>query len=183
DEIVLSVMEHHSNIVPWHYLRERHGAVLKWVPVTDEGELDLEAYAEMLGPKVKMVALTHMSNALGTITPMKNIIQLAHEKNIPVLVDGSQSAVHLPIDVQDLDCDFFALTGHKIYGPSGIGALYAKREHLDAMRPYRGGGEMIREVSMDKVTYADPPHRFEAGTPPIVQAIGLGAAMEYVHGL
>jgi len=183
DEIVLSVMEHHSNIVPWHYLRERYGAVLKWVPVTDEGELDLEAYAQMLGPKVKMVALTHMSNALGTITPMKNIIQLAHEKNIPVLVDGSQSAVHLPIDVQDLDCDFFALTGHKIYGPSGIGALYAKREHLEAMRPYRGGGEMIREVSMDKVTYADPPHRFEAGTPPIVQAIGLGAAMDYVHGL
>lgn len=183
DEIVLSVMEHHSNIVPWHYMRERHGAVLKWAPVTDEGDLDLEALDKLLGPKVKLLALTHMSNALGTITPMKRIVKMAHDRGIPVMVDGSQSAVHLPIDVQDLDCDFFALTGHKIYGPSGIGALYAKREHLDKMRPYRGGGEMIREVSMDRITYADPPHRFEAGTPPIVQAIGLGAALDYVDGL
>ncbi len=183
DEIVLSIMEHHSNIVPWHYMRERHGAVLKWAPVTDEGDLDLDALDKLLGPKVKLLALTHMSNALGTITPMKRIVKMAHERGIPVMVDGSQSAVHLPIDVQDLDCDFFALTGHKIYGPSGIGALYAKREHLEKMRPYRGGGEMIREVSMDQVTYADPPHRFEAGTPPIVQAIGLGAALDYVDGL
>ena len=183
DEIVLSIMEHHSNIVPWHYMRERHGAVLKWAPVTDEGDLDLDALDKLLGPKVKLLALTHMSNALGTITPMKRIVKMAHERGIPVMVDGSQSAVHLPIDVQDLDCDFFALTGHKIYGPSGIGALYAKREHLEKMRPYRGGGEMIREVSMDRVTYADPPHRFEAGTPPIVQAIGLGAALDYVDGL
>ena len=183
DEIVLSIMEHHSNIVPWHYMRERHGAVLKWAPVTDEGDLDLEALDKLLGPKVKLLALTHMSNALGTITPMKRIVKMAHDRGIPVMVDGSQSAVHLPIDVQDLDCDFFALTGHKIYGPSGIGALYAKREHLEKMRPYRGGGEMIREVSMDRITYADPPHRFEAGTPPIVQAIGLGAALDYVDGL
>lgn len=183
DEIVLSVMEHHSNIVPWHYMRERHGAVLKWAPVTDEGDLDLNALDKLLGPKVKLLALTHMSNALGTITPMKRIVKMAHDRGIPVMVDGSQSAVHLPIDVQDLDCDFFALTGHKIYGPSGIGALYAKREHLEQMRPYRGGGEMIREVSMDRITYADPPHRFEAGTPPIVQAIGLGAALDYVDGL
>lgn len=183
DEIVLSVMEHHSNIVPWHYMRERHGAVLKWAPVTDEGDLDLNALDKLLGPKVKLLALTHMSNALGTITPMKRIVKMAHDRGIPVMVDGSQSAVHLPIDVQDLDCDFFALTGHKIYGPSGIGALYAKREHLEKMRPYRGGGEMIREVSMDRITYADPPHRFEAGTPPIVQAIGLGAALDYVDGL
>lgn len=183
DEIVLSIMEHHSNIVPWHYMRERHGAALKWAPVTDEGDLDLEALDKLLGPKVKLLALTHMSNALGTITPMKRIVKMAHDRGIPVMVDGSQSAVHLPIDVQDLDCDFFALTGHKIYGPSGIGALYAKREHLEKMRPYRGGGEMIREVSMDRITYADPPHRFEAGTPPIVQAIGLGAALDYVDGL
>jgi cysteine desulfurase/selenocysteine lyase len=183
DEIVLSIMEHHSNIVPWHYMRERHGAVLKWAPVTDEGDLDLNALDKLLGPKVKLLALTHMSNALGTITPMKRIVKMAHDRGIPVMVDGSQSAVHLPIDVQDLDCDFFALTGHKIYGPSGIGALYAKREHLEKMRPYRGGGEMIREVSMDRITYADPPHRFEAGTPPIVQAIGLGAALDYVDGL
>ncbi|MGB5947911.1 MAG: cysteine desulfurase [Parvibaculum sp.] len=183
DEIVLSVMEHHSNIVPWHFLRERQGAVLKWVPVTDEGDLDMEAFEKLLGPKVKIVAITHMSNVLGTVTPMKEIVRLAHARGIPVVVDGSQSAVHLEIDVRDLDVDFYAVTGHKIYGPTGIGFLYGKKELLEKMRPYRGGGEMIREVSLDAVSYAAPPHRFEAGTPAIVEAIGLGAALDYVHGV
>jgi cysteine desulfurase/selenocysteine lyase len=183
DEIVLSVMEHHSNIVPWHFLRERQGAVLKWVPVTDEGDLDMDAYAKLLGPRTKLVAITHMSNVLGTVTPLKEIVRLAHEKGIPVVADGSQSAVHLDIDVQALDIDFYAVTGHKIYGPTGIGLLYGKKELLAKMRPYRGGGEMIREVSLDNVTYAAAPHRFEAGTPAIVEAIGLGAALDYVHGI
>lgn len=183
DEIVLSVMEHHSNIVPWHFLRERQGAVLKWVPVTDEGDLDMDAYEKLLGPKVKVVAITHMSNVLGSVTPAKEIIRLAHARGIPVVVDGSQSAVHLDVDVQDLDADFYAVTGHKIYGPTGSGILYGKKEHLEKMRPYRGGGEMIREVSLDAVSYAAPPHRFEAGTPAIVEVIGLGAALDYVHGI
>jgi cysteine desulfurase/selenocysteine lyase len=183
DEIVLSVMEHHSNIVPWHLLRERQGAVLKWVPVTDEGDLDMDAYAKLLGPKTKIVAITHMSNVLGSVTPLKEIVRLAHEKGIPVVADGSQSAVHLEVDVQALDVDFYAVTGHKIYGPTGIGLLYGKRHLLDTMRPYRGGGEMIREVSMDNVTYAAVPHRFEAGTPAIVEAIGLGAAFDYVQSV
>jgi len=180
DEIILSVMEHHSNIVPWHYLREEKGAVLKWVPVSDEGELDYDAYVEMLSPKTKMVALTQMSNALGTITPMKQIIEAAHSHDVPVLVDGCQGAVHLVTDVQALDADFYVLSGHKVYGPSGIGVLYGKTELLAEMRPYRGGGEMIREVSLDAITYGDAPHRFEAGTPPIVEAIGLGAALDYM---
>ncbi|MDO8422761.1 MAG: cysteine desulfurase [Parvibaculum sp.] len=183
DEIILSVMEHHSNIVPWHFLRERQGAVLKWVPVTDAGDLDMDAYAKLLGPRTKVVAITHMSNVLGTVTPLKEIIRLAHEKNIPVVVDGSQSAVHLEVDVQALDVDFYAVTGHKIYGPTGIGVLYGKKHLLAGMRPYRGGGEMIREVSMDNVTYASAPHRFEAGTPAIVEAIGLGAALDYVRSI
>ncbi|QPC44764.1 cysteine desulfurase [Kaustia mangrovi] len=183
DEIVLSLLEHHSNIVPWHFHRERRGAVLKWVPVNEAGEFLLEEYEKLLGPRVKMVAVTHMSNAIGTITPIREIIRLAHERGIPVLVDGSQSAVHLPVDVQELDCDFYIFTGHKVYGPSGIGALYAKREHLDRMPPYQGGGEMIEDVTPDRVTYAEPPHRFEAGTPAIVQAIGLGAALDYMMGV
>ena len=180
DEIILSIMEHHSNIVPWHYLREEKGAVLKWVPVTDDGTLDFEAYLAMLSPKTKMVALTQMSNALGTITPMQEIIAAAHNIGAPVLVDGCQGAVHIVTDVQDLDADFYVFSGHKVYGPSGIGVLYGKTDLLAQMRPYRGGGEMIREVTTDKITYGDAPHRFEAGTPPIVEAIGLGAALDYM---
>lgn len=180
DEIILSQLEHHSNIVPWHFLRERFGAVLKWIPLTDEGDVDFDAYKAAFGPRTKFVAMSQMSNALGTITPLKEMIEIAHSHDVPVLVDGCQGAVHLPTDVQALDCDFYVCSGHKLYGPTGIGLFYAKREHLDAMRPYRGGGEMIREVTMDKITYADPPHRFEAGTPPIAQAIGLGAALDYM---
>ncbi|MDP1627877.1 MAG: cysteine desulfurase [Parvibaculum sp.] len=183
DEIILSVMEHHSNIVPWHFLRERHGAVLKYVPVTDEGDLDIEAYGKLFSSRTKMVALTQMSNALGTITPIKAMIRTAHEHGVPVLVDGCQGVVHMPTDVRDLDCDFLVCSGHKLYGPTGIGLLYGKIEHLKAMRPYRGGGEMIREVGLDNITYAAPPHRFEAGTPAIVQAIGLGAALSYIESV
>ncbi|HEY5064384.1 MAG TPA: cysteine desulfurase [Xanthobacteraceae bacterium] len=180
DEIVLSIMEHHSNIVPWHFLRERHGAVIKWAPVDDEGNLLLDEFEKLLGPRTKMVAITHMSNMLGTEVPVKEVTRLAHARGIPVLVDGAQAAVHLDVDVQNIDCDFYACTGHKIYGPTGIGVLYGKYAHLDAMRPFNGGGEMIREVFEDRVIYGEPPHRFEAGTPPIVQAIGLGAAIDYV---
>jgi len=183
DEIVLSIMEHHSNIVPWHFLRERHGAVIKWAPVDDEGNFLIEEFEKLLGPRTKLVAITQMSNALGTFVPVKEVVRLAHARSIPVLVDGAQGAVHLPVDVQDLDCDFYAFTGHKVYGPTGIGALYAKHEHLVAMRPFNGGGEMIREVAKDWVTYGDPPHKFEAGTPPIVEAIGLGAAIDYVDSI
>src|SRR6201981_506444 len=183
DEIVLSIMEHHSNIVPWHFLRERHGAVIKWAGVDDEGNFLIEEFEKLLTPRTKLVAITQMSNALGTIVPVKEVVKLAHARGIPVLVDGSQAAVHLAIDVQDIDCDFYAFTGHKVYGPTGIGALYAKHEHLVAMRPYNGGGEMIREVAKDWVTEGDPPHKFEAGTPPIVQAIGLGAAIDYVNSV
>ncbi|MAU60620.1 MAG: cysteine desulfurase [Parvibaculum sp.] len=183
DEIILSILEHHSNIVPWHFLRERHGAVLKFVPVTNTGDLDVEAYRKLFTSRTKMVALTQMSNALGTITPIREMIKIAHERDVPVLVDGCQGVVHMPTDVRDMDCDFLVCSGHKLYGPTGIGLLYAKSEHLKAMRPYRGGGEMIREVSPDKVTYAAPPHRFEAGTPAIVQAIGLGAALSYIQSV
>ena len=183
DEIVLSIMEHHSNIVPWHFIRERQGAKLVWVPVDDLGAFHIEEFEKRLTDRTKLVAITHMSNALGTVTPIKEICRIAHARGIPVLVDGSQSAVHMPIDVQDLDCDFFVMTGHKLYGPSGIGVLYGKRELLERMRPFHGGGEMIVEVTEDIVTYNEPPHRFEAGTPPIVQAIGLGAALDYIDGI
>ena len=181
DEIVLSIMEHHSNIVPWHFLRERQGAVLKWAPISDDGELLLDKFEALLSPRTKMVAITHMSNVLGTIVPIKEVVRLAHARGIPVLVDGAQGAVHLPVDVQDLDCDFYAFTGHKLYGPTGIGVLYGRRELLEAMQPYQGGGEMIGTVTRDRITYAAPPYRFEAGTPAIVQAIGLGTAIDYVE--
>ncbi len=180
DEIVLSIMEHHSNIVPWHFHRERKGCVLKWAPISDSGEFLLDEFEKLLGPRTKMVALTHMSNVLGTIVPIKECIRLAHARGIPVLVDGSQAAVHMTVDVQDLDADFYCLTGHKVYGPTGIGVLYAKKKHLEAMPPYMGGGEMIESVAVDRITYGHAPHKFEAGTPPIVQAIGLGAALNYM---
>src|ERR1700681_1100386 len=183
DEIVLSIMEHHSNIVPWHFLRERHGAVIKWVDVDDDGNFLIEEFEKALTPRTKLVAITQMSNALGTIVPVKDVVKLAHARGIPVLIDGSQAAVHLAIDVQDIDCDFYVFTGHKLYGPTGIGVLYAKYDHLVAMRPYNGGGEMIREVTRDWVTYGDPPRKFARGTPPIVQAIGLGAAIDYVGSI
>ena len=183
DEIVLSILEHHSNIVPWHYHRERRGAVIKWAPIHDDGTFDLEAFEKLLTERTKMVSIVHMSNVTGTVVPIKEVCRIAHERGIPVMVDGSQSAVHLPIDVQDLDCDFFAFTGHKTYGPTGIGVLFGKREHLEAMPPFLGGGEMIENVTEDWVTYGTPPHKFEAGTPPIVQAIGLGAALKYMESL
>jgi cysteine desulfurase / selenocysteine lyase len=183
DEIVLSILEHHSNIVPWHFLRERQGAVIRWAPVDDDGNFLIEEFEKLLGPRTKMVAITQMSNALGSVVPVKEVVRLAHARGMPVLVDGAQSAVHLDIDVQDIGCDFFAFTGHKIDGPTGIGVLYGKYAHLAAMPPFNGGGEMIREVFEDRVTYGEPPHRFEAGTPPIVQAIGLGAAIDYVNGV
>jgi cysteine desulfurase/selenocysteine lyase len=183
DEIVLSIMEHHSNIVPWHFLRERQGAVIKWAPVDDEGNFLLDEFEKLLTPRTRLVAVTHMSNMLGTLVPVKEVARLAHARGIPVLIDGAQAAVHLDIDVRDIDCDFYAFTGHKLYGPTGIGALYGKYAHLAAMPPFNGGGEMIREVFTDRITYGDPPHKFEAGTPSIVQAIGLGAAIDYVNSI
>lgn len=183
DEIVLSIMEHHSNIVPWHFLRERKGAELKWAPVDDEGNFLLDEFEALLTPKTKLIAITHMSNVLGTVVPIKDVIKLAHERGIKVLVDGSQAVVHMPVDVAQLDADFYVFTGHKLYGPSGIGVLYGKKDLLAAMPPFLGGGEMIDTVTTETVTYGHPPHRFEAGTPPIVQAIGLGAAIDYVTSL
>jgi cysteine desulfurase / selenocysteine lyase len=183
DEIVLTIMEHHSNIVPWHFIRERQGAKLVWVPVGDDGSFDLDAFAASLTDRTKLVAITHMSNVLGTVIPVKEVCRIAHERGIPVLVDGSQAAVHMPVDVRDIDCDFYVFTGHKVYGPSGIGVLYGKTEMLKKMRPFQGGGEMIVDVSEEGVTYNEPPHRFEAGTPPIVQAIGLGAALDYMDSI
>lgn len=180
DEIVLSVMEHHSNIVPWHFLRERHGAVLKWVPVLDDGSLDMQALEAAVGPNTKLVSLTHMSNVLGTKVDAKRATDIAHAAGAYILIDGCQAGVHLDLDVQDIGCDFYVLTGHKIYGPSGIGALYGTAEALDALRPYQGGGEMIEIVEQDRVTYNVAPHKFEAGTPPILQAIGFGAAIDWL---
>ena len=183
DEIVLSIMEHHANIVPWHFLRERQGAVIKWAPVDDNGHFLLDEFEKLLTERTKMVAITAMSNVLGTVVPIKEVVRIAHARGIPVLVDGAQSSVHLDVDVRDLDCDFYVLTGHKLYGPTGIGALYGKHAHLAAMPPFNGGGEMIREVHRDTITYGEPPHRFEAGTPAIVQAIGLGAALDYINSI
>lgn len=183
DEIVLSIMEHHSNIIPWHFFRERFGAVIKWAPVDDDGNFLIDEFEKLLGPRTKMVAITQMSNALGTVVPVKEVVKLAHARGIPVLVDGSQAAVHMDVDVRDIDCDFYVMTGHKLYGPTGIGVLYGKMQHLEAMPPFLGGGEMIREVYEDRVTYGEPPHKFEAGTPPIVQAIGLGAALDYINAI
>ena len=182
DEIVLSVMEHHANIVPWHFLRERQGVVLKWVDVDASGALDPQAVIDAIGPKTKLVAVTHMSNVLGTKVDIKAICAGAHAMGVPVLVDGSQAAVHMPVDVQDLDADFYAITGHKLYGPSGSGAIYVKSERMAEMRPFMGGGDMIKEVAKDAITYNDGPMKFEAGTPGIVQMIGLGVAIDYMTG-
>ena len=183
DEIVLSIMEHHANIVPWHFLRGRQGVVLKWVEVDAKGDLDPQAVIDAIGPKTKLVAITHMSNVLGTVVDVKAICRAAREKGVPVLVDGSQAAVHMPVDVVDLGADFYAFTGHKLYGPSGSGAIYIRAERQAEMRPFLGGGDMIREVTREAVTWNDPPMKFEAGTPGIVQQIGLGVALEYMMGL
>ncbi len=183
DEIVLSVMEHHANIVPWHFLRERQGVVLKWVDVDADGGLDPQAVIDAIGPKTKLVAVTQCSNVLGTVVDVKAITEGAHAKGVPVLVDGSQGAVHMPVNVQDIGCDFYAITGHKLYGPSGSGAIYIKSERMAEMRPFIGGGDMIKEVSKDQVIYNDPPMKFEAGTPGIVQTIGLGVALDYMMDL
>jgi cysteine desulfurase/selenocysteine lyase len=181
DEILLTVMEHHANIVPWHFLRERKGVVLKFIPVLDDGTLDLAALPDLLTPRTKVVALTQMSNVLGTINPVAEIARMAHAAGAKVLVDGCQGVVHLDIDVKALDVDFYVFSSHKLYGPTGIGVLYGKAEALAQLPPYQGGGEMIGEVRLEAITYADPPHRFEAGTPPIIEAIGLGAAIEWLN--
>ena len=183
DEIVLSIMEHHANIVPWHFLRERQGAVIKWAPVDEDGNFLIDEFEKLLTDRTKMVAVTQMSNVLGTVVPVKEVVRIAHARGIPVLVDGAQASVHMDVDVRDVDCDFYVITGHKLYGPTGIGALYGKLKHLVTMPPFNGGGEMIREVHRDYVSYGVPPHRFEAGTPPIVQAIGLGAAIDYINSI
>jgi cysteine desulfurase/selenocysteine lyase len=183
DEIVLSEMEHHANIVPWHFLRERQGVVLKFAPVTDDGRLDVEGFQALLNERTKVVALTHMSNVLGTVNPVADLARMAHDAGALVLLDGCQAIVHQLVDVKALDVDFYVFSGHKLYGPTGIGVLYGKAERLAALPPYQGGGEMIGNVSLEAITYADPPHRFEAGTPPILEAIGLGAAIEWLAGL
>jgi cysteine desulfurase/selenocysteine lyase len=183
DEIVLSEMEHHANIVPWHFLRERQGVVLKFAPVTDDGRLDVEGFQALLSERTRVVGLTHMSNVLGTVNPVADLIRIAHDAGALVLLDGCQAIVHQPVDVKALDVDFYVFSGHKLYGPTGIGALYGKAERLAALPPYQGGGEMIGNVTLEEISYADPPHRFEAGTPPILEAIGLGAAIEWLSGL
>ncbi|MGC8202516.1 cysteine desulfurase [Aliiroseovarius sp. PTFE2010] len=183
DEIVLSIMEHHANIVPWHFLRERQGVVIKWVDCAADGSLDPQAVIDAVGPKTKLVAITHVSNVLGTVVDVKSICTGARAKGVPVLVDGSQGAVHMPVDVQDIGCDFYAITGHKLYGPSGSGAIYVRADRQAQMRPFMGGGDMIRDVSRDTVIYNDPPMKFEAGTPGIVQTIGMGVALDYLMGI
>ncbi|WP_120501452.1 cysteine desulfurase [Roseovarius sp. EL26] len=180
DEIILSVMEHHANIVPWHFLRERQGVVLKWVDTETDGSLDAQKVIDAIGPKTKLVAISHLSNVLGTKVDVKTICDAAHEKGVPVLVDGSQAAVHMPVNLDELGCDFYAITGHKLYGPSGSGAIFVHKDRLAEMQPFLGGGDMIREVSKETITYADPPMKFEAGTPGIVQTIGLGVALDYM---
>ena len=181
DEIILSVAEHHSNIVPWHLLRERKGAVLKWLDVSEDGEIDLDAYRALFSPKTKLVALSHMSNVLGAPAPAKQLARIAHEHGAKILFDGCQAGVHGAVDVRDIDCDFYVITGHKLYGPSGIGILYGKMDALRALPPFKGGGEMIDMVTQENVTFNDPPHRFEAGTPPILEAIGLGASLNWMQ--
>ena len=181
DEIVLSILEHHANIVPWHFLRERRGAVLKWVDIGEDGTLDTVTIGDAINGRTRLVALSHMSNVLGTRVDVKSVAEMTRSRGIPLLVDGSQAAVHFPVNVSELGCDFYCVTGHKLYGPTGSGALYARRELLEQMRPFLGGGDMIREVRKDRVTYAEPPMRFEAGTPNIVQMIGLGAAIEFME--
>ncbi|MDH3472345.1 MAG: cysteine desulfurase [Rhodospirillales bacterium] len=183
DEIIVSEMEHHANIVPWQLLRDRTGIVLRVVPITDDGALRLDALQELLGPRTRLVAITHASNVLGTVTPVAEIARLSHAQGVPLLVDGSQAVVHGKVDVRALDADFYVFTGHKLYGPTGVGVLYGKKDLLDTLPPFLGGGDMIRSVAFDKTTYAPPPHRFEAGTPPIVEVIGLEAAIDYVEGI
>jgi cysteine desulfurase/selenocysteine lyase len=183
DEIVLSIMEHHSNIVPWHFWRERHGAVIRWAPVDHEGNFLLGEFEKLISPRTKVVALTHMSNMLGTVVPIAEVAAICRARGVPLVVDGAQGAVHLPVDVQALGCDFYAFTGHKVYGPTGIGVLWGRREWLDRLPPFEGGGEMIDTVTEAGVTYNAPPHRFEAGTPPIIEAVGLGAALRYMENI
>ncbi|MDH2325971.1 cysteine desulfurase [Cereibacter sp. SYSU M97828] len=183
DEIVLTIMEHHANIVPWHFLRERQGVVLKWVECDANGDIDPQAVIDAIGPKTKLVAITQMSNVTGTVLDVAPICAAAREKGVATLIDGSQAAVHMPVDVQAMGCDFYAITGHKLYGPSGSGGIFIRRERMEEMRPFLGGGDMIHEVFRDTVTYAKPPMRFEAGTPGIVQQIGLGVALDYLTGL
>jgi cysteine desulfurase/selenocysteine lyase len=183
DEVVLSIMEHHANIVPWHFLRERQGVVLKWVDVDANGDLDPQAVLDAIGPRTRLVAVTHMSNVLGTVIDVAAICAGAREKGVPVLVDGSQAAVHMPVDVTAIGCDFYAITGHKLYGPSGSGAIFIRSERMAEMRPFLGGGDMIHEVNRDAVSYNTPPMRFEAGTPGIVQQIGMGVALHYMMTL
>ena len=183
DEIILSILEHHANIVPWHFLRERQGVVLKWVEVDAKGDLDPEAVLAAITPRTKLIAITHVSNVLGTVVDVKSIVTGAHAKGVPVLVDGSQAAVHMAVDVQDIGCDFYAITGHKLYGPSGSGAIYVRADRQAEMRPFLGGGDMIRDVGREVITWNDPPMKFEAGTPGIVQMIGLGVALDYMTAL
>lgn len=183
DEVVISAMEHHSNIVPWQMLCEEKGARLRVIPMNDHGELLLDEYAALLGPRTKLVAITHVSNALGTVNPVQRIVTLAHDWNVPVLIDGAQAAPHFPLDVRELDCDFYVFSGHKLYGPTGIGVVYAKKEWLDAMPPYQTGGDMIRSVTFERTTFNDLPYRFEAGTPNVAGAVGLGAAIDYLRNV
>ncbi|MBI3744794.1 MAG: cysteine desulfurase, partial [Chloroflexi bacterium] len=183
DEIVISAMEHHSNIVPWQMLCQEKGAKLRVVPINDAGELLMDEFERMLNPRVKLVSIVHISNSLGTINPVERIIEMAHAKGIPVCIDGAQSAPHIKIDVQRLDCDFFTFSGHKLFGPTGVGVLYGKRKHLEAMPPWQGGGDMIKSVTFEKTVYNDLPYKFEAGTPHIAGVIGLGAAIDYLESI